>query len=409
MTDTDSPSLLRPCFFTSISSNYLAKALTLAESVVAIYPDAEFVIAILNHSLLTPAHLDELAKIQARFSEQGHQLSFVDPLSLYEPGQARCFAYRYNVIEACTAVKPAVALELLKRHECVTYMDPDTFLYAPFPADARMGEAWDLQVTPHSLAPPSQPGLLSERYFMSYGIYNLGYLGMRRSATTLAFLAWWKRFCIDFSVSKSHLGLFVDQKPIDLLTCFVDRVSVIRHPGWNVGWWNLFCDQREISADGCSVRFESQQEPLIFFHFSNLDSPSHGAERAVAGPLKSMLKNSPIDIRLASHPGIAQLFKGYEQAMQPWKGTTLLQAASFNTTLAGQPISGRERALLGEAMRLGLVLRADPFSFSPRALAYRCLRHIISQLHRQDLKQAWRYMMLGAKSALTPTLLRRDS
>lgn len=406
---TEDASYMRSCFFTSISSNYLAKALTLAESVFGVYPHAEFVISILNHRLLENAHRGELERHRCEFLAKGWQLGFVDPLDLYPEEHANGFPYRYNVVEACTAVKPAVALHLLERHDCVTYLDPDTLLYAPFPTDPLLGDAWDLQVTPHAICPPKDKGLLSERYFLSYGIYNLGYLGMRASAQTVDFLRWWKDFCIHFSASKTHVGLFVDQKPVDLLTCFVDRVSVVRHPGWNVGWWNLFGDGRQVSQDGTQILFNDKSHRLIFFHFSNLEKATATSGRAIASPLRSMLEHPPVDIRISAHPGIQKLFEAYERAVRAWDIASLLHAPSFNSTRDGRAIPGYARGLLGEALRLGMPLTIDPFASNPRVLALRALKFIVARLHRQDLKRAYRYLLLGAKSALTPTLLRRES
>lgn len=165
---------------------------------------------------------------------------------------------------------------LLETKETVTYLDPDTILYNRFPDDANA--TWEFQVTPHIIAPSNISSLISERLFMLHGVFNLGYFAVRKSTQTLAFLKWWKDFCVDYGMDAPQAGLFADQKPADLLPCFIDRLHVLRHPGCNVVWWNIFLWRAQYRVwEWCG--FQQGVWPLIFYHFSNLDCEKNPTRR----------------------------------------------------------------------------------------------------------------------------------
>ena len=69
-------------------------------------------------------------------------------------------------------------------------------------------------------------------------------------------------------------GYVGDQRWLDLVPGMFDGVRVVRHPGWNVGRWNL--DGRPLTSVNGEWRVGG--EPLVFFHFSGLlsgaDSPA---------------------------------------------------------------------------------------------------------------------------------------
>ena len=62
-------------------------------------------------------------------------------------------------------------------------------------------------------------------------------------------------------------GMHVDQKWMDLVPGFFDGVYILKHPGYNVAYWNLHSRRVDL-LDG---RIMVNSEPCYFFHFSGLD------------------------------------------------------------------------------------------------------------------------------------------
>lgn len=390
----------RDCFFTSIALNYLPKALALASSVFDVYPGSSFVVALIDYQRLSPAQSDELASLAAEFRALDKDLTFVDPLLMYD--RPDLFMYKFNVVEACTSVKPAIAVALLEKADTVTYLDPDTILYSRFPDE--VDEAWVFQVTPHAIAPSHAGSLISERLFMFYGVFNLGYFAVRKSAQTLAFLTWWKNFCIDYGADAPQAGLFVDQKPVDLLSCFVDQVHVLRHPGCNVAWWNIFCDGRGIIA-GQRVNFQGQIWPLIFYHFSNLHHSADPEKRKIANPLSHHEdRRGEISVLLTSYPALAALFEDYERRTQVLAPRCREIGPVVSPTRAAPPIS--VRLLLAEALRRGLQYPSDPALESSRAVGWRSCLFILRHSSKRDLKNALFSLKSMLRLMLAASLLR---
>lgn len=396
---------MRTCFFTSISSNYLEKALALAESTLIIYNKADFYIAILNFRFLSKNDHKHLQNLQDYFLDNIGFLKFIDPLMFYEYPDS--FLYRYNIIEACTAVKPAIALALFERNDCVTYFDPDIILYAPLPPDPNISEDnWYFQVTPHIIEPPKVTGLISERLFLNYGVYNLGYFSVKKNIQTISFLKWWKQFCYDFGIDKPTFGLFVDQKPIDLITCFIDHVSIIKDPGWNVAWWNLYSDKRSIDDQGYKVILNGIYHDLIFFHFSNLQKPLKNRRLVISAPLSKLMPKDSRDIYIDSHKGLSFLFSDYNNRIQRWSEYTLILELSHKTNKLGCRIPTYTRLFYGEALRLGMTSIRNPYDHSTITILIYSLRYIISRVHRTDIFNILRSLLSSLKSILYPSLMR---
>lgn len=294
-------------FFTSILSNYLGRALLLANSSALHHLDATFRIYLFDYENLDSRCLDNLlALVEPSCAQRINFFSSRDCLP-----HASMFDERYTVVEACTAVKPFIARRLLEVYEKVIYLDPDCYVYSPlYESDnTNASSSWSLQLTPHILAPAIKTPL-SERIFLNFGVFNLGYFAIRPTRESLRFLDWWCTMVDFYGVNFTFSGNFVDQKPLDLAPSFIDNLDVVKSPGWNVAWWNIFCDGRQIEA-GNFVSLNNCSSPLTFFHFSNLDLSGDGF---VSRPLKS-LRVSDERLKLSSYPLLLSLFEDYFDAL----------------------------------------------------------------------------------------------
>ncbi|MFS3126842.1 hypothetical protein ACLM5J_00395 [Nocardioides sp. Bht2] len=248
-------------YCTILSTNYLPKALALAESLRR--HEGEFSLTI----LLTDARsADQLPVIPAL---PGVEVVGTDVLGLPER-ELLHLATIYDLVEFATAVKPLLLKRLLQTSGAAAYLDPDTYLTAPMvelPIDLAATEGGIL-LTPHFLEPVTDPNaMLQEGHLLNVGVFNLGFCAVDRRA--IGFLDWWwghlERECLWDPIS----GLFVDQKWVDIgATLF--RAGAWRHAGYNVSVANLH--ERPIAVDDEGLFVSSTKDRLRLFHFHAFDT-----------------------------------------------------------------------------------------------------------------------------------------
>ncbi|HET9767562.1 MAG TPA: glycosyltransferase [Thermoanaerobaculia bacterium] len=279
-----------PVACTIVANNYLAYARVLAESFLAAHPDGTFHVLIVDRR--DPDH--DLAR-------EPFTCWFAEELGI--PGFLH-LAFRYTILELSTAVKPWFLRHLHERTGCASlvYFDPDILVVNRLDElYARLQDA-DVVMTPHVTSPIDDDRTPSERDFLLSGIYNLGFLGIAFNERTLRFLDWWHRRLYRECLHAVERGLFVDQRWMDFAPAFLDRVAVLREPGWNVAYWNLLHHRLEQAADD-SWRIDGV--PLRFYHFSgySLDRPTQ----------ISRYQNR---FTLDSRPDLAALFADYGERLR---------------------------------------------------------------------------------------------
>jgi hypothetical protein len=245
--------------FTLCSNNYLAQARTLGDSLVKHNSDYHFVIGLvdkfnpeIDYSFFTPYELVEIENI-----------GILDFQSLVE---------KYNIVELNTAVKPFLFDYLLTKYrDCnrIMYFDPDILVLHDFGYLEDKLNNNNILLTPHLWSPIGVDNLShGEPLFLKHGIYNLGYIGLSRTAETSAFLNWWKDRTYHLGFNNTSEGIYVDQKWIDLVPLFFKGVYLAEHLGLNVAFWNLH-ERQIVKKDGrflINDKFE-----LVFYHFSQFN------------------------------------------------------------------------------------------------------------------------------------------
>jgi glycosyltransferase involved in cell wall biosynthesis len=103
---------------------------------------------------------------------------------------------------------------------------------------------------------------------MKCGVYNLGFLAMRNDPDAGRFLAWWSDRCVAHCRIDIAANMFTDQRWMDLAPAFIERHHILRHPGYNVAYWNLVHRRVEKRPDG---QWQVDGQPLVFFHFSGIE------------------------------------------------------------------------------------------------------------------------------------------
>lgn len=276
--------------FTICSNNYLAFAKTLMASLAQYEPSIDRFL-ILADEKNAPSDL---------YPEDTHVIQ-ADELQIPNFHQ---FAFRYDVMEFNTALKPFAILDLLQNrgYDGVIYLDPDIEVFAPLTliTDALASGA-SVVLTPHVCYPAEGDVIPSDLQFLQAGTYNLGFCAWGCDGQAQSTLRWWARRLEHQCVNEVARGLFVDQKFIDLVPGFVDKCAILRNAGLNVAYWNL--SQRELSLDNGahSHSWTIDGQPLIFFHFSGF-SP---------GNLSRLSKHTPMFQGRAIPPALATLMTEY--------------------------------------------------------------------------------------------------
>lgn len=237
---------------TIVSRNYAAYARTLQESLRRSNPDINFYVLVVDRK-------DAVFERQAGFDN----LLWVEDLGI---PNFLSMAFKFDILELNTDVKPFMLQRLAKQYEYFFYLDPDIYVYGTLDGLVHRLEGQTAIITPHAISPINDDKKPSEIDFLKSGTYNLGFFGARACPETQRLLEWWGQRCYALGYNDARQGLFVDQRLIDLVPSFFDGVVIERSPAYNVAYWNLH--ERTITDDHETPQVNGI--PLIFFHFSGL-------------------------------------------------------------------------------------------------------------------------------------------
>jgi hypothetical protein len=239
--------------FTVCNLAYLPKALVLADSVLKY-----------QHQRLKVFLFDK--KVDADFTPFNIEVFWIEDL---EVPNFKQLAFKYDIIEFSTSLKPFLTLRLLEEYDKVIFLDPDTCLFntvAPILEDL---EKHSIVLTPHYTTPQSNDLSESDTGMLRFGSFNLGFYAVRRSGESLYFLNWWSQRCMDLCYMDSQFGLSTDQKWVTIAPCFFKDLYVSFNLGYNIAAWNSW--ERKLSKDKEGNYLVNEDTPLTFFHFSNFD------------------------------------------------------------------------------------------------------------------------------------------
>ncbi len=237
--------------FTISSRNFYGYTQTLHDSFRRFHPDVPF------RAVLADDRTD--------FDADAFPFEILSPDELGVPG-FEAMAERYSITEFNTALKPFAFLYLFDRHpgETVLYLDPDILVLSRFAELLDLvSDGIECVLTPH-LTEPSEYAEFRDQQALRYGINNLGFCMLRDTPEVRRAVWWWARRLEFQCAIDLDNGLFVDQKWADLLPAFIERSRLLRHPGYNVGYWNL-AQRRVARLDGSWL---VNGRPLRFLHFS---------------------------------------------------------------------------------------------------------------------------------------------
>lgn len=230
--------------------SYLNRAKVMAKSVKEHHPDAIVILCLAERSLtedigshcfdqvLLPKDL-AIANLEKTIFKYNHHEA-----SIYLKGELLNYLYRTYVNE-----------------EKIIYMDADIKVYSPLVEMLDALQEHSIVFTPHMFKP--HPDYYTA--YLWYGFINAGFVGFRRSGNAKRFIEWW--------ASKLEKYCYVDRERFIQLSQAWAKLAptffkdLLRHPGYNVAFWNLHERNIQISNN----QFFVNKTPLRFFHYSSLN------------------------------------------------------------------------------------------------------------------------------------------
>jgi hypothetical protein len=244
-------------FGTITASNHLHKAMVLAKSIKTHMPNSKIVVCIVEEEVPSIAvgftYFDEVVLAK--------NLGFDN---FYR------FIFQYNVYEGSSGCKGQLLQYMLEKYvdgQNFIYLDSDIKVYAPFTELFKELQKHPIILTPHHVRFPENIDEELTEWYRNYGLYNAGFLAIRKSKEADSFISWWVRRLNRFSYIKFEKGLFMDQKWLDYAPCYFETFS-FKNPCYNVAFWNL---RERTFRFNHSYEVLVNEERLCFFHYSHVD------------------------------------------------------------------------------------------------------------------------------------------
>jgi hypothetical protein len=285
--------------FTICSANYLAQAITLGDSLREHGPDWKFTIVL----------VDDPGSIRDVPIPRWISILPAEDIGIPE---FQAMALRYNIIELSTAIKPFCFVWFFSQDtasEQVHYVDPDMmFFNDPEPLFRGLKEA-DMLLTPHHFSEiPHDNKFPRENLALNHGIYNLGYLGLRRTKSTDEMLSWWSSRLHSHCIIDLKEGYFVDQLWMNFVPIYYPGADICRHPGINIAYWNLH--ERTVLNDR-ELSYRGESWPLVLFHFSGFRPAS--PDRLTRADIRVGPREQPALVPMLEDYAKRLLANGYER------------------------------------------------------------------------------------------------
>ena len=346
--------------FTICARNYYGLAQILKQSVLRNNPHVEFLVFVADGIPESERH---------KFQDDAIDATVVVGAMVGER-KFREMAFKYNLTEFCTAIKPFCfqhVFESLGRERAI-YLDPDILVFSPLDEILSILESRSVVLTPHIIFASSHEGKRPDTGLLATGLFNLGFLGVANTPVGQELLDWWGSRLLDQCFVDSHDALFTDQKWMDFVPSLFpsEAVCYLRSMGTNLAPWN-FHERRIVEAGGSfgvvrrmedtSAARELQCDRLVFVHFSGFDY------RKLTSGQVAQYNIEGLDL----YDDLAPVIARYINDIQSLKNVVLQflgMPYAFATFANGKPILAFHRRLYRAALNAGMELD-NPFSVAP--------------------------------------------
>lgn len=249
----------RTATFTICAKNYLAHAFTLKKSFQKQNHNCDFFIFLSDSPIGLEDELENIVFLDDSWIPDWKKMAF-----------------KYNVIEFSTSIKPFCFKKLFSQNYAkVIYLDPDTYVTNPLDEIFSFLDSKSIVLTPHYCNIQTYyTGSITEEEILFVGIYNLGFCAICNDQVGVKIVDWWMNRLANKCYADKIDALHVDQKWMDFIPGFFPNDTLItHHMGINPAIWNLH--ERELIFEKNQYLVKNNYThlnfPLLFFHFSGFD------------------------------------------------------------------------------------------------------------------------------------------
>lgn len=331
---------------TIVSLNYFAQAMSLMKNVKKYHQEAEL------HVLLVDKVQDDKVAQKLNDYKGVATLYSVEEIGIED---ITSMAFKYDVVELNTAVKPYFMEFLLEKYQYdnLMYIDADILLFHRLDRVYEELEKHSVILTPHllSVEEDMDTSISKTQDFLRFGIYNLGFIAVRNNEAGRKAICWWKEKLHDKCYLDKDEFLAWDQKWMDFAPALLDDVYVLRDPGYNVAFWNM---QGRFISQKDGEYYVNENFPLVFYHFSHYRLTQK--DRIAAVELRS--RCTP----LAERKDLEPLFQIYYQSVMENDYEFFSKVPyGYACYENGDVISKEDRKEYKELLESGKEAGSDPF------------------------------------------------
>lgn len=264
---------MKTAVYTSVNAAYLTVARIIAKSVKEHHPEWDFILLFNDN---TPDNI-------CWEDEPFDKVVFAEWLDVDEDW--RHWAYKYSVIEFCTATKGVMGEFLFDKmgYEALVYLDPDTVVFSRLEEIVEILESKkaDVILTPHLTDREYDDDAIHshEMAALKHGTFNLGFFAIANRENGRKYLRWWSERLLKYAYIDFEKGIFTDQKWCNLAPYLFDGIKVLTDRAYNTATWNM--TNRHITKD-FDGNWMVNYKPLRFYHFSGFGNDFSWADKELA-------------------------------------------------------------------------------------------------------------------------------
>lgn len=244
---------------TIVNASGLPAAMLMAHSVKVQMPDARIVVCLVEEKINTDQHNPNVDRMITAKVLSGC-IGFQD----YDR-----YIIKFNPIQYAAAMKGQLLKYLLEaypeeRH--IVYLDPEMYVMGPLTELEHMLHNYDVVLTPHHLEPSKPWDCSRELGTLEDGTFHSGLVAIQNTCEGHHFANWWLTI-IAGEFEGQPKGVFIDQPYLNFAPAFFNT-GILRHPGYNLAFWNLHESQRWLYRENDEYRLMGGA-PLRCANFSN--------------------------------------------------------------------------------------------------------------------------------------------